>query len=430
LNTDISKQLYHEACGLMPAGVNSPVRAFKSVGGEPLFISRGKGSKIFDEDGNSYVDYCMSWGPLILGHADEDVISAVKTAAENGTSFGAPNRHEIDLAHVVIESFSSIEMLRFVNSGTEAVMSAVRLARGYTGRDIIVKFDGCYHGHADHMLVAAGSGLATFSVPDSAGVPKGAVSDTVIMPFNDFERIKNLADKQHDRIAAIILEPVPCNYGLIPADIEFITGIRELCDRYGILLIFDEVITGFRLARGGAQEYFNIRADITTLGKIIGGGLPVGAYGASKKIMGKISPLGPVYQAGTLSGNPLAMRAGLATLKKINSFGFYSELSLKSRQFSSMMESVIEPYKNRIKFICLESIFVIYFTETDKIRSIDDVKKCDMPTFAKFHSEMLSRGIYMSPSGYEVGFISSAHSLNDLEFTAGAVSASLKSILN
>ncbi|MCU0821897.1 MAG: glutamate-1-semialdehyde 2,1-aminomutase, partial [Spirochaetes bacterium] len=339
-------------------------------------------------------------------------------------------KYEVEIAEMVIKRFSSIEKVRFVSSGTEATMSAIRLARGYTGRDKFIKFDGCYHGHADHLLVAGGSGLATFGTPDSAGVTKNNAKDTIVAPFNDMNRLEKIVKKEKDSIAAIIMEPVPCNYGLIPPAENYLRDIRKLCDKYGILLIFDEVINGFRLARGGAQEYFNVKADITTLGKIIGGGLPVGAYGASKEIMSKIAPDGPVYQAGTLSGNPLAMAAGIATLKKLDRIRAYDILKEKSTKFKVLIEPALKKYSGRVLALQMESIFAIYFTDRKKITGLDDVKSSDMKLFAKFHREMLDRGIYLAPSGYEVGFLSTAHGDRDLKKTAAALSESLDAVLS
>jgi glutamate-1-semialdehyde 2,1-aminomutase len=405
------------------------VRAFRSVGGTPLFMKQGKGSHLFDEDSNEYIDYCMSWGPLILGHADNDVLQAIHEAADNGTSFGTPNRNEVELAKMVISAFPSIEKVRFVNSGTEATMSAIRLARGYTGRDKFIKFDGCYHGHADFLLVAAGSGMATFGTPDSAGVTKANAKDTIVLPFNDIKSLKECLEKEGKDIAAIIMEPVPCNNGLvIPGDV-YLNDVRELCDLYGILLILDEVITGFRLSLGGAQEYFKVKADITTLGKIIGGGLPVGAYGGRGDIMEKVSPDGPVYQAGTLSGNPLAMAAGVSTLRKLNEDKVYTKLKGTADYLFDALQPVLSAYEGKILFSRIESIFTFSFTDQKKISSIEDVRKCDMNKYAAFHSEMLSRGIYLAPSGFEVGFLSCSHNREDIKKTVKAVEDSLKAML-
>ncbi|HSV97005.1 MAG TPA: glutamate-1-semialdehyde 2,1-aminomutase [Spirochaetota bacterium] len=447
-----SVSLYKRACELMPGGVSSPVRAFKSVGGNPLFMKKGAGAHVFDEDGNDYIDYCMSWGPLILGHADGDVVAAVVDAAHSGTSFGTPNRHEVELAEMVVARFSSIEKVRFVSSGTEAVMSAVRLARGYTGRDKIIKCDGCYHGHADHLLVAGGSGLATFGTPDSAGVTADNARDTVVVPYNDLDRLEDALKKHAGSVAAVIMEPVPCNYGLIPPyesheyavrddraagaigrvdrkRKNYLHAVRALCDTYSALLIFDEVITGFRLARGGAQEYFDVRADITTLGKIIGGGLPVGAYGASKEIMAKVAPDGPVYQAGTLSGNPLAMRAGIATLARLEKIDAYRLLDKKAETFRALLSPLAEKYAGKLLALQMGSIFALYFTDRRSITTVDQVRACDMKAFGRFHGEMLARGVYLSPSGYEVGFLSTAHSDEDLARTAMAMEEALGVVL-
>jgi glutamate-1-semialdehyde 2,1-aminomutase len=428
MNLKKSINLYKKALTLMPGGVNSPVRAFKSVSGNPIFIKRGSGSHMFDEDDNEYIDYCMSWGPLILGHADKDVIKAVIGAAKSGTSFGTPNRYEVGIAEMVISRFPSIERIRFVSSGTEAVMSAIRLARGYTGRDKIIKFDGCYHGHADYLLVAGGSGLATFGIPDSAGVTKDNAKDTIVAPYNNSDSLEHALKKEQNNIAAVIIEPVPCNYGLIPPKKNYLKEVRNLCDKHGVLLIFDEVITGFRLAKGGAQEYFGVKPDITVLGKIIGGGLPVGAYGASKKIMAKIAPDGPVYQAGTLSGNPLAMAAGIATLKKLNA-NAYSLLGRKAKKFRELLQPALDKNSGKILFLQMESIFALYFTDRTKINTVVDVKQSDMNLFAKFHKAMLERGVYLSPSGYEVGFLSTAHSEKDIVKTTHAIAESLDEIL-
>lgn len=429
MKVDQSKHLFEKAIQLMPGGVNSPVRAFKSVGGTPLFIRSASGSSMTDEDGNTFIDYCMSWGPMILGHADPDVINAIYDAASRGTSFGAPNRYEVEIAEMVVERFPSIEKVRFVNSGTEATMSAIRLARGFTGRDLIVKFDGCYHGHADYLLVAAGSGLATFGTPDSEGVCASNAADTLVVPYNNPEALEDVMKSHRGRIAAVILEPVPCNYGLILPLPGYLEHVRDMCTRYDVLLIFDEVINGFRLARGGAQEYYNVRADITTLGKIIGGGLPVGAYGGSAEIMSKIAPEGPVYQAGTLSGNPLAMAAGIATLNKLDKISAYDLLKKKSDNLWTMLEPIVKKFRDRVRVVRLESIFAFYFTSQSHIITVDQVKQCDMKLFAKFHREMLERGIYLSPSGYEVAFLSTAHSDEDIQKTVQSVEKSLEAVM-
>lgn len=428
LITSKSKELYVQACKYLPGGVNSPVRAFRSVGGYPLYFKLGKGSHIIDEDGNEFIDYCMSWGPLILGHADNDVVKAIQQIAENGTSFGAPHAAEIDIARLVVDSFPGIQKLRFVNSGTEATMSAIRLARGFTGNSKIIKFDGCYHGHADYLLVAAGSGLATFGMPDSAGVTKGNAKDTIVIPYNDVDALYQVLS-HNDDIACCIIEPVCCNYGLILPEGDYLQKVRDLCTRYHVLLIFDEVITGFRLARGGAQERFGVKADITTLGKIAGGGLPVGVYGASHEIMSKVAPDGPVYQAGTLSGNPIAIAAGIATLRKLVPSA-YQKLEQLGQYFEDAMKPVVKRYSGRFLFVRFASIFAFYFTDDDNITSVDMVKECNMQQFAQFHREMLERGIYLSPSGYEVGFLSIAHTKEDIDTTVIAIDESLAVVLS
>ncbi len=425
-----SEQLYKEALRYLPGGVNSPVRAFRSVMGHPLFMKKGEGAHLFDEDGNEFIDYCMSWGPLILGHADADVVKAVRDTASLGTSFGTPHNFEVELAKLVVDSYPQMEKIRFVNSGTEATMSAIRLARGYTGRDQIIKFDGCYHGHADYLLVAAGSGLATFGTPDSAGVNKDNAKDTVVVPYNDVEKLEKAMEESGDEIAACIMEPIPCNLGLILPDEGYLRKVRELCDKYGIVLIFDEVITGFRLARGGAQEYTGVHADLTTLGKIIGGGLSVGAYGGSQEIMAKVAPDGPVYQAGTLAGNPLAMAAGMTTLSKLFKENAYQDLEKKAAKMRELLSDTLNKYKEKVLFQQIGSIFSIYFNSLDRISTVDQVKESNMQQFAVFHNEMLERGVYLSPSGFEVGFLSVKHSDEDLEKTAKAIAESLEVVFS
>ncbi len=429
MKQDQSEKLYNEALEYLPGGVDSPVRAFRSVGGTPLFIEKGKGSRFTDADGNEYIDYCMSWGPLILGHADDDVVAAVRESALSGTSFGTPHRYEVELAKLVTGACKPIEKVRFVNSGTEATMSAIRLARGFTGRDRFVKFEGCYHGHADHLLVAAGSGLATFGMPDSAGVTEGNARDTLVVPFNDIDALSALCEKEGDTIAAIIMEAVPCNNGLIIPKEGYLQEVRALCDRHGIVLIFDEVITGFRLAPGGAGERFGVKPDLATLGKVIGGGLPVGAYGGRKDIMEKIAPDGPVYQAGTLSGNPLAMAAGVATLKKLLKGNIYQELEKKAALMKELLSPALEKYRGKLLFTQIGSIFTFSFTDLPAITSVDDVHKGDMKKYAAFHRAMLERGVYLAPSGYEVAFLSAQHSEEDIKKTVDAAVESLAEIL-
>ena len=431
MNNKIKKsiELFERAVEVIPGGVNSPVRAFRSVGGQPIFMKSGSGPVITDVDGNRYIDFCMSWGPLILGHADVDVIRAVVDTAQGGTSFGTPNPFEVEIAEMMTDRVPCVEKVRFVNSGTEAVMSAVRLARGYTGRDKIIKFDGCYHGHADYLLVSAGSGLATLGVPDSEGVTRNNVADTIVVPFNDAQRLEDVLKKEHGTVAAVIMEPVPCNYGLIVPRKGYLEDVRNLCDKFETLLIFDEVITGFRLSRGGAQSYYNVMPDIATHGKIIGGGLPVGAYGASADIMSKVAPDGPVYQAGTLSGNPLAMAAGIATLKKLDSTNAWINLREKARIFRELLKPALDKYSGRLLFSSLESIFTFTFTGDSSITTLNDVKRGDMKRFAEFHRGLLKRGIYLAPSGFEVGFLSTSHGEEELGNAARAIIEVLDDIM-
>lgn len=424
-----SEKLFLKAQRLIPGGVDSPVRAFRAVGGTPLFIRSGEGCRITDEDGNGFIDYCMSWGPAILGHADRDETEVLAKALLNGTGFGAPHRNEVELAELVTDAFESIDKVRFVSSGTEATMSAIRLARGFTGRDRFIKFDGCYHGHGDSLLVAAGSGAATLGIPDSAGVTRANAKDTIVLPYNDLEMLADLLKREGETIAAVIVEPVPCNYGLILPVEGYLRGMRELCDKYGVLLIFDEVITGFRLSSGGAQKYFDVKADITTLGKIIGGGLPVGAYGGREDIMNMVAPLGSVYQAGTLSGNPLAMAAGASVLKKLLHTQAYEELNRKAVLFASALKPALDKYRGRVLFRQIASIFAFCFTDKPTLTSASDVRAADTNLFAEFHGEMLNRGIYLSPSAFEVGFISLAHGDSDLLHTAEAAKEALDAVL-
>jgi len=422
-----SKKLYDKACSIIPGGVNSPVRAFKSVGGDPLFIKRGKGSKIYDVDDNEYIDYVMSWGPLILGHADQDVISAIKLCAENGTSFGAPTELEIRLSSLVIEKFPSIEKIRFVNSGTEATMSAMRLARSFTGRDKVIKFDGCYHGHTDSLLVSAGSGVATLAIAGTPGIPRGFVENTIVTPYNDFNRCKKIIEENAAEIAAVILEPVCGNIGCVVPDIQFIEGLRKITADKEIVLIFDEVMTGFRVAPGGAQELFGIKPDLTCLGKIIGGGLPVGAFGGKKEIMDCIAPIGDTYQAGTLSGNPIAMTAGIKTLEKISEPDFYKRLNEKCDHLSEEFKKIA--IKSGINLFSARagSMFSVFFTNK-KVRDYESAKTSDLSRFTKYFRGMLNEGIYIAPSQFEAGFVSSAHTYDDIDNTLNAAQKVLKSL--
>ncbi len=415
-----SQDLFEAAQKTIPGGVNSPVRAFKSVGGTPLFIKSAKGAYIFDADDNRYIDYVGSWGPMIAGHARQEVIDAVKAAADNGLSYGAPTEIEVQMAEKVSELVPSMEMLRMVSSGTEATMSAIRLARGFTGRDNIVKFEGGYHGHSDSLLVKAGSGALTFGEPSSPGVPEDFAKHTITLDYNDAQQVRDLFAKSGDKIACIIVEPVSGNMNCIPPVPGFLDTLREVCDEHGALLIFDEVMTGFRVALGGAQAVYNIKPDLTTLGKIIGGGMPAAAFGGRKDIMGHLSPLGPVYQAGTLSGNPLAMTAGLKTLEIISAEGFHADLNRKTEMFVDGMvaaasENGIPMTSNRVG-----GMFGLFFSEEKKITNFQQVSKCNVEQFNTFFHGMLAQGIYLAPASYEAGFMSSAHTDSDIEDTLSA----------
>ncbi|YAI81768.1 MAG: glutamate-1-semialdehyde 2,1-aminomutase [cyanobacterium endosymbiont of Rhopalodia sterrenbergii] len=414
--TTKSEEIFTVAQKLMPGGVSSPVRAFKSVGGQPIVFDRVKGSYIWDVDGNQYTDYVGTWGPAICGHAHPEVIAALHEALEKGTSFGAPSFQENILAEMVIEAVPSIEMVRFVNSGTEACMSILRLIRAFTRRDKIIKFEGCYHGHADMFLVKAGSGVATLGLPDSPGVPKTTTRDTLTAPYNDLEAVKTLFAENPNEIAGIILEPVVGNSGLITPDAGFLEGLRELTKEYGALLVFDEVMTGFRLAYGGAQEKLGVTPDLTTLGKIIGGGLPVGAYGGRKDIMAMVAPVGSMYQAGTLSGNPLAMTAGIKTLELLQKPGTYEYLGKITQKLSDGLIALAREAGHAIYGSCIGAMFGLFFTE-GPVRNYDDAKKSDLHKFSLFHRGMLEHGVYLAPSQFEAGFTSLAHSDEDIDQT-------------
>ncbi len=425
-----SQNDFDQARKLLPGGVNSPVRAFKSVGGTPRFFASAKGAYVRDVDGNRYIDYVGSWGPMILGHAHPDVVKGVQQTAEAGMSFGAPCELEIELARLVIDLVPSIDVVRFVNSGSEATMSALRLARGFTGRDKFIKFDGGYHGHADGFLVKAGSGAATFGEPDSAGVPADYAKLTLTAPFNDIDAIQRLFAENPGEIACIIVEPVPGNTGvMLLNDNGFLQQLRDICDAEGALLVFDEVMCGFRVGLGGAQERFGIMPDLTCLGKIIGGGLPVGAYGGREEIMRKISPDGPVYQAGTLSGNPLAMRAGLETLTRLQASGFYDELERKTTKLvqgllAGCKAAGVPAVANQVG-----AMFTIFFTELDAVTCCTDVSNhCDLAFFGRYFNAMLDEGVYLAPSQYEATFMSAAHSDADIDNTIAAASRALKTI--
>lgn len=426
MKTTKSSELFEQAKTYFPGGVNSPVRAFKSVGGNPLFIERGQGSHIWDADGNEYIDYCCSWGPLILGHANDQVLSAVEKTMRKGTSFGAPTALENELAELILRNNRFIEKIRFVSSGTEAVMSAIRLARGYTKRNKILKFEGCYHGHADSLLVKAGSGLVTFGNSSSAGVPESFVNETITVPLNNKRAVEEAFSSYRDQIACVIIEPVPANNGLLLQGKEFLNFLRDICSANNSLLIFDEVISGFRMSFEGAAGLYDIRPDIITYGKIIGGGFPVGAYGATKEIMSCVSPEGNVYQAGTLSGNPVAMSAGIAQLSACLEKNFYQELEKKT---SYLVEGInkINPFK-LFKLFHLGSIFWLAFTEKESIRNAEDIDPGSMSYFKSLYHSLLENGVYLGPSGYEVGFVSSAHTYEDLDRTIKAFENSLKKL--
>jgi len=427
LNHKKSRELFNKAKRIIPGGVNSPVRAFKAVGGNPIFISSAKGSKIYDVDGNEYIDYVLSWGPMILGHAHPTIIKALQKAAEKGTSFGAPTPLEVELAQMIRKAYPSMEVMRMVNSGTEATMSAIRAARGFTGRDKIVKFEGCYHGHADGLLVKAGSGAATFGVPTSPGVPKDYARNTITLPYNDLNAFKKICEKAGKDIACVIVEPVVGNSGCILPKPGYLEGLRKVTKQHGIVLIFDEVMTGFRVSYGGAQKAFGIKPDMTCLGKIIGGGLPVGAYGGREDIMRKIAPDGPVYQAGTLSGNPLAMTAGIETLKILSKPETYKKLMAKSEELEEALKDASRRAGVKIKFYRAGAMFCTYFTDKE-IYNFTDAAKTDMAAFAKFFRGMLERGINLAPSGYESGFMSLAHTTADINKTARAAYESFRGI--
>ncbi len=427
MNRRKSIALYGKALRLIPGGVNSPVRAFKAIGIPPTFIESAKGSKIRDVDGNEYIDYIGSWGPMILGHAHPKVVAALKKTAPKGTSFGGPTPLEVELAAKVKKAFPSIELVRMVSSGTEAVMSAIRVARGYTGRDKILKFEGCYHGHGDSLLVKAGSGAATFGIPDSLGIPEALAKHTLTASYNDLEGVKSLVKRNPRQIACIIVEPVGGNMGVVPPEDGFLEGLRKICDEERIVLLFDEVITGFRVAFGGAQELYKIKADLTCLGKVIGGGLPVGAYGGKKAIMEMVAPLGGVYQAGTLSGNPLAMTAGMVTLDLLRSKKVYGEIRSKTVYLTGAISEIAKTRRVPVSINRATGLFTLFFTE-GPVKDYASAKQSDTKRFAQFFIEMMNEGIYLPPSQFEAWFISLAHTQKDLDRTIEACDMAFKKI--
>jgi glutamate-1-semialdehyde 2,1-aminomutase len=409
----VSEKLFQRAQQVIPGGVNSPVRAFRGVGGSPLFIARGEGSHLFDVDGNEYIDYVGSWGPLLLGHRHPAIIEALREAIETGTSFGAPTAREVEMAEAICEAVPSIEMVRLVNSGTEATMSAVRVARGFTGRDVIVKFEGCYHGHVDSLLVKAGSGVATLGLPDSPGVPRSFTDTTIALPFNSTDALEQAFRAHGERIAAVIVEPVVGNMGCVPPAPGYLQAVREITARHGALLIIDEVMTGFRVAFGGVQQLYGVRPDLTTLGKVIGGGLPIGAYGGRADIMSRVAPAGPIYQAGTLSGNPLAVAAGLAMLRYLKAHPeIYAQLETRTAAICAAAPRGTTA--NRVG-----SMFTIFFT-SEPVTDWDSARKSDTKRFAEFHQRMLERGVYLPPSQFEAAFVSAAHTEQDIGKTVAA----------
>ena len=424
MNLKRSEKLFEEAQRYLPGGVDSPVRAFKAVGGTPPFIARGQGSRIYDEDGNEFIDYVCSWGPLILGHSHPQVVEALKQAVERGTTFGAPTELEVTLARMISSAIPSIEMIRFVNSGTEATMTALRLARAFTGRDKVIKFAGGYHGHADGLLVKSGSGLATLSLPGSPGVPASYAQNTLVAPYNNIEAVAQIFQSYPGEIAAVIVEPVAANMGVVPPQPGFLDNLRSLTGDYGALLIFDEVITGFRVAYGGAQTIFGITPDLTCLGKIIGGGLPVGAYGGKREIMEMMAPVGPVYQAGTLSGNPLAMTAGIEMLKVLCQPGIYERLEKAASRLEEGIAQVVSSLNFRLNISRFASLLTIFFSDNVAV-DFESVSAADTTLFGKFFQQLLTRGIYWPPSQFEAAFVSVAHSDEDIQYTIDTIERAL-----
>ncbi|MEG2353007.1 MAG: glutamate-1-semialdehyde 2,1-aminomutase [Clostridium sp.] len=429
-NNKKSEALFIEAQKYIPGGVNSPVRAFKSVGLNPIFAKSAKGSRLFDVDGNEYIDFICSWGPLILGHSNEEVSRGIEEVVARGTSYGVPTAIEVEMAKLIVESYPSIDMVRMVNSGTEATMSALRVARGYTGREKIIKFEGCYHGHSDNLLVKSGSGTITFGVPTSPGVPEGTVKDTLVATYNDLASVRSIFEENPDKIAAIIVEPVGGNMGVVPGTIEFLQGLRDITKEYGAVLIFDEVITGFRVAYGGAQEVYGVEPDMTCFGKIIGAGLPVGAYGGKRKIMEMVSPVGPVYQAGTLSGNPLAMHMGLKNLNILkNNPNIYIDLENRAIKFEKAMNEVINELSVDVTVIRFKAMLCTFFAK-GQFTNFQEVMKCDTEKYAIFFREMLENGILFPPAQFEGLFLSAAHSDEDIDETVRVFKQALKVAFN
>ncbi|MBT8144471.1 MAG: glutamate-1-semialdehyde 2,1-aminomutase [Gammaproteobacteria bacterium] len=424
----MTDQLFDEARHYIAGGVNSPVRAFGAVGGTPVFIDHASGAYLHSADGRRFIDYVGSWGPMILGHAHPDIIETVRETAKRGLSFGAPTQLETQLAQKISELMPAIERVRMTSSGTEATMSAIRLARGFTGRDKIVKFEGCYHGHADSLLVKAGSGALTIGVPTSPGVPAAAAADTLTLPFNDLEAITDLFADQGEHIAGIIVEPIAGNMNMVKPRDGFLQHLRQLCDDHGAVLIFDEVMTGFRVALGGAQALYDVRPDLTTLGKIVGGGMPVGAFGGRTDIMSRLAPDGPVYQAGTLSGNPLGMAAGLATLERIAEPGFHQRLEATTRRLIEGMAMCARDAGIDLAHTCAGGMFGIFFTDRKQVGSFADVMACDSEQFKTFFNAMLARGIYLAPSAFEAGFVSAAHTTEDIDATLEAAAESFRAV--
>ncbi len=422
-----NQKLFREAYELLPGGVNSPVRAFKAVGGNPIVLTKGRGCRVWDADGREYIDFLASWGPLILGHSHPKVVKAVRKEVEQGMSYGLTNPHEVRLAKLVVEMVPSVEKVRFVNSGTEATMSAVRLARGITGRKLILKFDGCYHGHYDSLLVSAGSGVATFGIPGTPGIPDEIASLTLVIPYNDLEALRNVFEKHGNDIACAIVEPVAGNMGVVPPQKGFLKELRKLTKDYGALLIFDEVITGFRLAKGGAQELFSVEPDLTCLGKVLGGGMPVGAYGGRKELMERVAPEGDIYQAGTLAGNPVAMVSGVETLKELRDTEPYDELEGKMNLLKEGVGSILEDKGIPFRINQIGSMMTVFFTESE-VKDFGTAKTSDTEMFSKFFKALLGRGVLIPPSQFEAWFVSTAHEQRDLEEALSRIEDAVKSL--